>query len=56
MKLSDLKNWTECAARLLAAAGVNEHDVVQISLNYHLFSGGFGFQQGAEQHSLQRRS
>jgi phenylacetate-CoA ligase len=46
---NDLKNWTECAARLLTAAGVNEHDVVQIALDYHLFSGGFGFHQGAEQ-------
>ncbi len=46
---NDLINWTECAARLLTAAGVTEHDVVQIALEYHLFSGGFGFHQGAEQ-------
>ncbi len=45
---NDLKNWAECAARLLAASGVNEHDVVQIALDYHLFSGGLGFHQGAE--------
>jgi len=46
---NDLKNWTECAARCLAAAGITEHDVVQIALDYHLFGGGFGFHQGAEQ-------
>jgi phenylacetate-CoA ligase len=46
---NDLKNWTECAARLLAAAGITEHDVVQISLDYNISPGGFGFHQGAEQ-------
>jgi phenylacetate-CoA ligase len=45
----DLRNWTDCTARLLAAAGVTEHDVVQIALDYNLFTGGFGFHQGAEQ-------
>ena len=45
----DLRNWTQCTARLLAAAGVTEHDVVQIALDYNLFTGGFGFHQGAEQ-------
>jgi len=45
---NDLANWTECAARLLSAAGITEHDVVQISYHYDLFTGGFGFHQGAE--------
>ena len=45
---NDLRNWTECTARLLAAAGITEHDVVQIALDYGLYAGGFGFQQGAE--------
>jgi len=45
---NDLRNWTECTARLLAAAGVDEHDVVQIAFPYNLFTGGFGFHQGAE--------
>ncbi len=45
---NDLRNWTECTARLLCAAGVNEHDVVQIAFPYNLFTGGFGFHQGAE--------
>lgn len=46
---NDLRNWTECTARLLAAAGVTEHDVVQIALNYNLYPGAFGFHQGVEQ-------
>ncbi len=46
---NDLRSWTECTARLLAAAGITEHDVVQIALDYNLFTGGFGFHQGAEQ-------
>lgn len=46
---NDLRTWTECTARLLVAAGVAPHDVVQIALNYSLFAGGFGFHQGVEQ-------
>jgi phenylacetate-CoA ligase len=46
---NDLRHWTACTARLLAAAGVDEHDVVQIAFPFNLFTGGFGFHQGAEQ-------
>lgn len=46
---NDLHNWTECTARLLAAAGITDQDVVQIALDYSLFAGGFGFHHGAEQ-------
>jgi len=46
---NDLRNWTECTARLLAAVGITEHDVVQIALDYTISAGGFGFHQGAEQ-------
>jgi phenylacetate-CoA ligase len=46
---NDLQNWRQCAARLLVAAGVTEHDVVQIAMHYGLFADGPGFQQGAEQ-------
>jgi phenylacetate-CoA ligase len=45
---NDLRNWRECAARLLTAAGVTQHDVVQIALHYSLSAEGFGFHQGAE--------
>jgi phenylacetate-CoA ligase len=46
---NDLRMWSECTARVLHAAGITEHDVVQIAYNYSLFTGGFGFHQGAEQ-------
>jgi phenylacetate-CoA ligase len=45
---NDLKTWSECVARFLAAGGMNEHDVVQIAFTYGLFSGGFGLHAGAE--------
>jgi phenylacetate-CoA ligase len=45
---NDLRNWSECTARVLAAAGVSEHDTVQVAFRYDLFTGGFGFHQGAE--------
>ena len=45
---NDLRNWTECTARLLTAAGVTANDVVQIAFPYNLSTGGFGFHQGAE--------
>ena len=37
---NDLKTWSECVARLLAAGGMSEHDVVQVAFTYGLFSGG----------------
>lgn len=46
---NDLRNWTECTARLLVAAGITAHDVVQIALDYNMSARGFGFHQGAEQ-------
>jgi phenylacetate-CoA ligase len=45
---NDLSSWRQCAARLLTAAGVTEHDVVQIALHYSLFADSLGFLQGAE--------
>ena len=45
---NDLRSWRQCVARLLTAAGVTEHDVVQIALHYSLFAAGFGFHRGAE--------
>ncbi len=46
---NDLSSWRQCAARLLAAAGVAKGDVVQIALHYSLFADSLGFLQGAEQ-------
>jgi phenylacetate-CoA ligase len=31
---NDLRTWSECVARLLAAGGLNEHDVVQVAFTY----------------------
>jgi len=45
---NDLRTWTECTARLLVAAGITEHDVVQIALDYNIAPGAFGFHHGAE--------
>jgi phenylacetate-CoA ligase len=45
---NDLRNWNECTARLLVAAGITEHDVVQIALDYNITPGAFGFHHGAE--------
>ena len=45
---NDLKTWSECVARFLAAGGLTEHDVVQVAFTYGLFSGGFGLHGGAE--------
>jgi phenylacetate-CoA ligase len=45
---NDLHTWSECVARLLAAGGMNEHDVIQVAFTYGLFSGGFGLHAGAE--------
>jgi phenylacetate-CoA ligase len=45
---NDLNHWSEVVARTLFAAGVTEHDVVQIAFQYSLFTGGLGFHYGAE--------
>jgi len=44
----DLRTWARLAARLMTAAGVTKDDVVQITFNYGLMTGGFGVHYGAE--------
>lgn len=44
----DLEDWSELAARVLALNGVEKADTLQISVGYGLFTGAFGFHQGAE--------
>lgn len=44
----DLRTWARLAARLMAAAGITKDDVVQITFNYGLMTGGFGVHYGAE--------
>lgn len=45
---TDIALWSSLVARVLVAAGVTEHDFIQIAFNYHLFTGGFGFHYAAE--------
>ena len=44
---NDLDMWADCFARILAAAGADENDFVQISYGLGLFTGGFGAHDGA---------
>ncbi|TLM74039.1 MAG: phenylacetate--CoA ligase [Actinobacteria bacterium] len=44
----DLNTWAECCARVAAAAGVTERDIVQMAFGYGLFTGGFGMHAGVE--------
>jgi phenylacetate-CoA ligase len=46
---NDIKHWTELVARVFSATGIAKEDVVQISLDYGLFSGGLAFHYGAEE-------
>jgi phenylacetate-CoA ligase len=45
---NDLKTWSDLVARVLVAGGVGKEDVVQVAFDYGLFTGAFGFHQGAE--------
>ncbi|MEW6053411.1 MAG: phenylacetate--CoA ligase [Nitrospirota bacterium] len=45
---NDIKNWSNLAARILAAGGVNQNDIVQIAFDYGLFTGALGLHYGAE--------
>jgi phenylacetate-CoA ligase len=45
---NDIRTWSECVARVLAAGGITDHDVVQVAFPYGLFTGGLGFHYGAE--------
>ncbi|MEE9122155.1 MAG: phenylacetate--CoA ligase, partial [Syntrophobacteria bacterium] len=44
----DLKHWSELVARILTAGGATADDVVQVTLNYGLLTGGLGLHYGAE--------
>ena len=44
----DLGIWAEVVARCLAAYGLTKNDSVQVSYGYGMFTGGLGFQYGAE--------
>jgi len=44
----DLADWAETCARAIVSAGGQPGDVIQNAYGYGLFTGGFGFHQGAE--------
>ncbi len=46
---NDIRHWTELVARVFCAGGITKDDVVQICLDYGLFSGGLAFHYGAEE-------
>ena len=45
---NDLNIWSSLVARVLSAAGITGHDLVQIAFNYSQSTGGLGFHYGAE--------
>ncbi|HCM28615.1 MAG: phenylacetate--CoA ligase [Treponema sp. GWB1_62_6] len=45
---NDIAVWASLVARVLRAADLSEHDLVQIAFNYNLSSAGLGFHYGAE--------
>ena len=45
---NDIAVWASLVARVLRAADITEHDLVQIAFNYNLSSAGLGFHYGAE--------
>jgi len=44
----DLATWTECTARVAAAAGITSTDRVQMAFLYGMFTGGWGMHYGVE--------
>jgi len=44
----DLKVWGNLVARILAAGGVTQDDVIQVTFGYGLLTGGLGIHYGAE--------
>jgi len=45
---ADIQQWRETMARSLVASGVGPADVILVTASFGLFTGGFGFQYGAE--------
>jgi len=45
---NDMDIWADAAARVLYLNGLRTDDIMQVSVGYGLFTGAFGFHQGAE--------
>ena len=44
----DIDVWSDCVARVAAAGGVTDEDIIQISFGYGLFTGALGLHYGLE--------
>lgn len=44
----DINIWSDCVARVCAAGGVTDEDIIQISFGYGLFTGALGLHYGLE--------
>ena len=44
----DIDLWSDCVARIAAAAGATDEDIVQISFGYGMFTGALGLHYGLE--------
>ena len=44
----DIDIWSDCVARVTAAGGVSDNDIIQISFGYGLFTGALGLHYGLE--------
>ncbi len=45
---NDIEIWSDCVARVAAAGGVKDSDIIQISFGYGLFTGALGLHYGLE--------
>lgn len=45
---ADIDIWSDCVARVAAAGGVSDNDIIQISFGYGLFTGALGLHYGLE--------
>ena len=45
---NDIETWSSLVARIAAAAGVSDEDIIHIAFGYGLFTGGFGLHYGLE--------
>ncbi len=46
--MGDIDAWSDCVARVAAAGGVTDEDIIQISFGYGLFTGALGLHYGLE--------
>lgn len=45
---ADIDHWSDCVARLMAAVGITDEDIIQVAFGYGLFTGALGLHYGLE--------